>query len=309
MEYILFGSGKKSEEVIKELGIENVKYFVDNNKGRWGNVFLGKTIFSPEKLLFENKSELNIIISSTFYKEISYQLKKMGFIEKIHFYSIEDKIMLEKFAEVELGENIQIIGVRSTEIGPGSCIGDNVWINDCIRDDESRVKIGDYVLIGRQSIISSAGRLEIGDYSVLAPRVYVSNADHNYINVNIPILEQGVTTGKKLIIEENCWLGVNSVISGNLTIHRGSVVGANSFVNKDVPPFSVVVGNPSKIVKMYNPKSDFWESIKNPTDIERILEIRSEIPLPDREGYNEILRSNTKMGKLGGILAGKNINI
>lgn len=53
----------------------------------------------------------------------------------------------------------------------------------------------------------------------------------------------------RVVIEEDCWIGVSSVIMGGVTIGKGSVIGANSVVTKDIPPYSIAVGSPAKVIK------------------------------------------------------------
>jgi acetyltransferase-like isoleucine patch superfamily enzyme/ubiquinone/menaquinone biosynthesis C-methylase UbiE len=221
-----------------------------------------------------------------------------------------EKITVEqRFPGVAFGNTVQILGLRNLRIGQGSCIGDDTWLNICIRDEAIRMKIGKFVLIGRQSVISTGGYLEIGDHCVFAPRVYVADSNHIYEDINRPILHQGVTTGRSIIVEENCWLGINSVISGHLTVGRGSVVGANAVVTKDVPPFCVVAGNPSRLIKMYNPESKCWEKTTNEEDIKRIFAIRQKIGIPSREEYREILQRHDASSSIDPIVAGRGINL
>lgn len=193
------------------------------------------------------------------------------------------------YPNVSFGSLVQIIGVMNTSIGPGSAIADNCWLNVCIRDDKIRMRIGKGVLVGRGSVLSTAGYFELGDYCLLAPSVYIADSDHRYQDVETPVLMQGVTTDRQIIVEENCWLGIHSVISGSLTVGRGSVIGANSVVTRDVPPFSVVAGNPGRIVKMYNPRTKQWERCTEPGAMEKIIEDRRQFGLPTREEYLDTL--------------------
>jgi acetyltransferase-like isoleucine patch superfamily enzyme len=221
-----------------------------------------------------------------------------------------DKPLEEIFENVSFGLNVQVIGIANVTIGQGSCISDNVWLNVCIRDGSTiRMKIGQCTLVGRNSMISTAGYLEIGDYCLLAPNVYISDADHIYADIKQPIMQQGATEGRTVIIEDNCWFGINSVITGNLTIGRGSVVAANSVVNRDVPPFSVVAGSPAAIIKLYNPKSNEWEKIKSENDLIRIESGREEHGIPTKDEYKVILKENSKVKRLDPILSGRGLNI
>lgn len=209
------------------------------------------------------------------------------------------------YPNVSFGDGVQVLGLRETEIGEGSCIGDHSWLNVCDRDGRKRLRIGRCVLIGRNGMLSTGGDLEIGDYCLFAPRVYVSDADHVFADIYRPYMDQGATLGRCITVEENCWLGINTVVSGNLVIGRGSVVAANSVVLEDVPPFSVVAGTPARVIKLFNPATSAWEKVANDGDILRVLEGRSKHELPDREAYRDLLRLRSPTRRLDPILAGR----
>lgn len=205
-----------------------------------------------------------------------------------------DADLLKRFPDVAFGSLVQILGTKNTSIGKGSAIGDNCWLNVCIRDDQIRMRIGKGVLVGRGSVLSTAGQFELADYCLLAPQVYIADSDHIYEDIMSPIVTQGVTQGRKITVEENCWLGIHAVVTGHVTVGRGSVIAANCVVIRDVPPFSIVVGNPARIVKMYNPRTRTWERCSEPAEMERILQDRERHPLPTREEYRAILETKGK---------------
>lgn len=210
----------------------------------------------------------------------------------------------KSFPDSFFGKGVQVCGVKNLSVGAGSCIGDDTWLNVCIRDDKVRLKIGKCVLIGRRDVISTGGEMEIGDYCIFAPNVYVGDVDHDYQNdIYKPILLRGSTDNRKLVIEESCWMAMNCVIAGQLTIGRCSVVGANSVVTRDVPAFSVVAGNPAKLIRMYDPTTKKWESTRSDDDIKRVNDNRQKSPLPNREEYKEIL-SKHEFNEVPPIVAG-----
>ena len=151
-----------------------------------------------------------------------------------------------------------------------------------------------------------ADRPEIGDISerafgdrsfcVLSPNVYISDANHKHTDIMLPILDQGVSTRDEVIIEENCWIGINSVVMSS--IGRGSTIGANSVVIDVVPPFSLAVGNPATVKRMYNPMTKTWDSISFPEDIKKMLEVRTKVGIPNKLDYHSILCQNSRV-KLG----------
>lgn len=212
------------------------------------------------------------------------------------------------FAGVSFGLGVQMIGMANIAIGYGSCIGDNTWLNVCHRDGETRMKIGSCVLIGRNSMISAGGYLEIGDYCLFAPRVFVADADHVYSNIMRPYMDQGATAGR-IVVEENCWLGINAVVSGNVVVGRGCVVGANAVVTKDVPPFCVVAGSPARIIRMFDFASGAWVKVDGEGHLRELLAARAESPVPSREVYARMLRKNAVTKTVNPIVGGGGVSI
>lgn len=220
--------------------------------------------------------------------------------------SFRSEVPLRKnFAKVTMGDGVQLIGVANIEIGEGSCIGDYAWLNVCNRDATIRMRLGINVLIGRQSMVSTGGFLEIGDHCLFGPRCSVVDADHGIDDITRPYGEQPATLGRSIVIEENCWLGAGAVVTGNLTVGRGSVIGANSLVTKDVEPFSIVVGSPARLVKLYDPVTKQWERIDGDADRVRVDEHRRQQPLPDRVSYRALLRRNSRSSGVVPIVAGR----
>lgn len=112
------------------------------------------------------------------------------------------------------------------------------------------VRIGRGSEIGERCRISIANSLEIGEKVLLSPNVYMTDCDHEYRNVDIPVINQGIVQkGQKVSIGDGSYIGINSVIVGNVKIGKHCVIGANSVVTKDVPDYCVAVGSPAKVIK------------------------------------------------------------
>ena len=122
-------------------------------------------------------------------------------------------------------------------------------------------------------------------------------------------MQQAANSKGPLLVEENCWLGINSVLSGNITVGRGNVVAANAVVKSNVPPFSVVGGVPARVLRLYNPASCQWENATTSEAYQRIQGIREAQPLPTREEYRFILRRNAQRIPLDPVVAGRGIHI
>lgn len=141
-----------------------------------------------------------------------------------------------------LGQNCTIESFTTVNNGVGEVqIGNN-----------SRVGIGNTII----------GPVKIGNDVILAQNIVISGLNHGYQDVKIPIKDQPVTMAR-IIIEDEAWIGANSTIVSGVTIGKHSVVAAGSVVTKDVPPFSIVGGNPAKIIRKYSDESGKWERIKS----------------------------------------------
>jgi acetyltransferase-like isoleucine patch superfamily enzyme/acyl carrier protein len=114
---------------------------------------------------------------------------------------------------------------------------------------EPVLKIGDGTCIGDFVFISCALSIEIGKHVVFSDRVFLSDSKHFYDNPELPIVLQANSLGRPIVIEDHAWIGINAVILEGVTIGRHSIVSASSVVTTDVPPFSVVAGNPARVVR------------------------------------------------------------
>lgn len=137
-------------------------------------------------------------------------------------------------------------------IGDRSVIEDFSIVNNAVGD----VYIGKNSMIGMSNVI--IGPVQVGDNVMLAQHVVASGLNHGYEDVTLPPKQQSVNC-KKILIEDNVWIGANAVITAGVTVGKHSVVGAGSVVTKDVPPYSVVAGNPARLLKKYNFENQAWE--------------------------------------------------
>ena len=120
-------------------------------------------------------------------------------------------------------------------------VGD-VWIGN-----NTRIGIGNAII----------GPAHIEDDVIFAQHVTVSGLNHQYKDVETPIHKQPIST-KPIHIRTGAWIAANAVITAGVTIGKNSVIGAGSVVTKDVPDYSVVAGNPARLIKQYNQESKEW---------------------------------------------------
>ena len=164
------------------------------------------------------------------------------------------KIQAKRF-QVQAGKNVYI-GKHCALKGKSNIVlEDGVTVHPYaqIWSGGGTVRIGRGSEIGERCRISIANSLVIGEKVLLSPNVYITDCDHEYRNVEVPVIDQGIVQkGQKVSIGEGSYIGINAVIVGNVKIGKHCVIGANSIVNKDIPDFCVAVGCPVKIIKSYN---------------------------------------------------------
>ncbi len=130
-----------------------------------------------------------------------------------------------------------------------------------VGEEQPLITIKDDTKIYDNFHITCSKKLEIGKKCLINRNVLITDTIHNYENIDIPIIDQGIRNSPT-IIGDNCWIGNNAVIISSI-IGKHCVISANSVVvNKSIPDFSVVAGNPSKIIKKFNLNSKTWEKIK-----------------------------------------------
>ncbi|MEA5617698.1 DapH/DapD/GlmU-related protein [Cronbergia sp. UHCC 0137] len=114
--------------------------------------------------------------------------------------------------------------------------------------DNTRILIGDETFIAPNVSIAGPGDIKIGKHCMIASHCGIFANNHRFSDLLSPIKDQGVTR-KGIVIEDDCWLGHGVTVIDGVTIGQGSVIGAGAVVNKDIPPFSIAVGIPAKVIK------------------------------------------------------------
>jgi len=159
-----------------------------------------------------------------------------------------------KGAIVRPRTRMDVVPWNKFELGDDSTIEDFSAINNGV----GPVIIGDRTKIGLSNTI--IGPVTIGNDIRLAQNITLSGLNHNYEDVSMPIHVQGVSTAP-IVIEDETWIGANVVVVAGVTIGKHSIVAAGSIVTKDIPPYSVAVGNPARVLKKYNPETKIWEKV------------------------------------------------
>lgn len=150
-----------------------------------------------------------------------------------------------------LGRDAKLMYPHLIQIGDRVLLGEYIWLNakDDRQDGKPTMKIGNGTYIGRFVQINAWRNVSIGSNVLVADRVFISDADHNFSNTDVPIRLQGDSYVGPVVLKDGCWIGIGAVILPGVTVGRNAVVAANSVVTKDVPDLAVVGGVPAKIIK------------------------------------------------------------
>jgi acetyltransferase-like isoleucine patch superfamily enzyme len=147
---------------------------------------------------------------------------------------------------------MDLVPFNAFSLGPGAVIEDFATVNNGM----GAVHIGARTFVGISNVL--IGPLRIGNDVIIAQNVVFSGLNHGYDDLTKPIKDQPCTTAE-IVVEDEAWIGANAVITAGVRIGKHAVVAGGSVVTKDVPPYSVVGGNPARILKQYNAEDQVWE--------------------------------------------------
>lgn len=157
-------------------------------------------------------------------------------------------------AKVCMKARLDVFPWRKFVLGKGAIIEDYAVVNNGAGD----VFIGEKSRIGIGSVV--VGPVEIGARTSLGPHVHIAGFNHTFDDGDRDWNEQGLTL-RPIKIGDECLIGANSCVCGGVTIGNRVQVGAGSVVTKDLPNACVAVGNPAKVIKLYNPQNKKWERV------------------------------------------------
>lgn len=135
-------------------------------------------------------------------------------------------------------------GSGRLRIGPWTWLGDGT----SLRAHEGSVRLGPKVVLGSFDVVNAFLDVEVGEGCLFGDWVYVCDFDHVFERVDVPIRKQGIVKSP-VRIGEDVWVGEKATILRGADIGAGTVVGSQALVRGTVPPFSVVVGSPARVVR------------------------------------------------------------
>ena len=179
-----------------------------------------------------------------FFKGVSIG-KNCQFLSLPFFENINSKNLIIG-NNVKIGKNVEFLFRKNGKI----IIGDFVKIDTAVRmlsANNATIVVGENTKIGKGTIINAGDDVKIGKHCLISGNNYIQTSSHKFDKDQI-ISYQGYDHGK-IDINDDCWIGANSVILHSVILSKGSVVGAMSLVRENTKPNSINFGIPSKFYK------------------------------------------------------------
>jgi acetyltransferase-like isoleucine patch superfamily enzyme len=142
------------------------------------------------------------------------------------------------------GNVLEALRAGRLEVGEGTLLEPQVWLT---APGEARIRIGAGTFLNVGVMVAAHELVEIGDHCMLANGCLVTDAAHRFDDPDRPVPWQGFTSKGPTRIGDDVWCGANVVVTSGVTIGERCVIGANSVVTRDLPPYSIATGVPAKV--------------------------------------------------------------
>ena len=153
---------------------------------------------------------------------------------------------------VFLGRDVELSGRKGygrLVLGALCHIGDG----SRLRAHEGTLRIGPKAVLAGRVTVNCYLDISIGAKALVADDVYITDFDHRFADLTLPIKDQGIVKAP-VRIGADSWIGTKATVLRGVDVGEGSVIAANSAVTKDIPPFSVAAGVPARVVRSRRPE-------------------------------------------------------
>jgi acetyltransferase-like isoleucine patch superfamily enzyme len=225
--------------------------------------FLESTVFG---VVGQVPSRIGVSLRRIIYPSVLAKLgRNVTIATGIQFYKaceieIHNDVLLERNSSLLAGGGTIVIGDRAflrenvqlSCYEPGGQIILDYWARIDrgvdIRAHGGCIRVGSQSYLGPYCCLAGPGNITIGSNCMIASQSSLYANNHKFSDLETPIAEQGITA-EGIVIEDDCWLGTGVRVLDGVRIGRGSVIGAGAVVTKDIPPLSIAVGVPAKVVR------------------------------------------------------------
>ncbi|MBD5771121.1 glycosyltransferase [Marinomonas colpomeniae] len=256
------------------------------------NIIVKKNISLLVEQILKKKNNQNLLsrlknkLKKTLKKILTAQQKQLLFIviSKINLLFYKKNVGKKSYVD----KSVHVLGWQHVRIGTNTLIGEQTWLN--VNDKEENVDhiiIGNNCYIGRRNLLSSSLKIIISDFVMTSNDCKFLGNNHIYSDPMRPYILTGTTNRDIQKIGANVWVGAGVNVLGAVTIGHGSIIGAASVVTKDIPPFSIAVGNPCKVIKRFDFKIKQWVSVE-------FFDADKEALMPLEYDYIKVLRQEGK---------------
>jgi acetyltransferase-like isoleucine patch superfamily enzyme len=153
---------------------------------------------------------------------------------------------------VFLGKRVELRARRGhgrLQLGPFCWIGSD----NKLRAHEGSLRLGPKVVMGRDNVVNTYLDIEIGQNALMGDWIYICDFDHIYEHLHLPIKKQGLEK-TPVRIGEDVWVGEKASILRGSDIGAGSVIASQALVKGHIPPFSIAVGSPARVIRSRLPE-------------------------------------------------------
>ena len=196
-------------------------------------------------------------------------LRSYGFFGSLRLLRdyLATRVMLPQARLVR--QPVYIRGKRWMQIGPGLTTGPRLRLDVFPLDPNAGpiLRIGRDVQLNDDVHIAAVGGVTIGDHVLIASRVFITDHNHGitsgpgpHTDPSIPPAERPLTFAP-VTIEDDVWIGEAVCVLQGVRIGKGAIIGAQSLVTRDVPPYTIAAGSPARLIKRYNVETSLWEPV------------------------------------------------
>ena len=132
------------------------------------------------------------------------------------------------------------------EVGEHVLLEPNVWLT---APAPGRIRIGGGSFLNLGVQVAAVDLVEIGEHCMFANGCFVTDGSHRFDDPDRPVTWQGFTSKGPTRVGDNVWCGANVVVTSGVTIGARCVIGANSVVTTDLPPYSIAAGSPARVLR------------------------------------------------------------